>query len=48
MKAHGSTLLILIVTVLAVSGLNAQNTAQPAYMNQTLSAQQRAATLFIA
>ena len=45
MKAHSSRLLISIVTVLAVGGLNAQDTAQPAYMNRNMSAQQRAADL---
>ena len=45
MKAHSSRLLISIVTVLAVGGLNAQDTAQPAYLNRNMSAQQRAADL---
>ena len=45
MKAHSSRLLISIVIVLAVCGLYAQNTAQPAYMNQSLSPQQRAEDL---
>ncbi len=33
------------MTVLAVGGLNAQDTAQPAYLNRNMSAQQRAADL---
>ena len=45
MKAPYSRFLISIFMVLAVSGLSAQNTAQPAYLNPTLSPQQRAADL---
>jgi beta-glucosidase len=45
MKAYGSRFLISIVVVLAVSALNAQNAAQPAYLNLTLSPQQRAEDL---
>ena len=45
MKTPTSRVLISIVIVLAVSGLHAQNAAQPAYLNPTLSPQQRAADL---
>ncbi len=45
MKAPQSRLLILIFMVLAVGRLSAQNTAEPAYLNQSLSPQQRAADL---
>src|ERR1035437_5870505 len=45
MKAPHSRFLISMFIVLAVSGLYAQNTAQPAYLNQSLSPQQRAADL---
>ena len=45
MKTPNSRLLISIVVVLAVSGLYAQNAAQPAYLNPSLSPQQRAADL---
>ena len=45
MKTPTSQVLISIVIVLAVSGLRAQNAAQPAYLNPTLSPQQRAADL---
>jgi beta-glucosidase len=45
MKALDSRLLISIFIVLAVRGLYAQDTAQPAYLNQSLPPQQRAADL---
>ena len=45
MNALNSRVLISIVVFLAVSGLFAQNTAQPRYMNQSLSPQQRAEDL---
>src|ERR1035441_6724030 len=45
MKAPNSRVLISIVIFLAVSGLHAQNTLQPAYLKQALSPQQRAADL---
>ena len=45
MKGHNSQLLISIVIVLAVGCLYAQDTAQPAYLNQSLSPDQRAADL---
>ena len=45
MNVPNSRVLISIVIVLAVSGLYAQNAAQPAYLNQTLSPEQRAADL---
>ncbi len=44
MKAANSRILISIVILLAVSGLSAQN-APPAYLNQNLSPEQRAADL---
>ncbi len=45
MKAYGSRFLFLIVVVVAVSALNAQDPAQPAYLNLALSPQQRAEDL---
>jgi beta-glucosidase len=45
MKAHSSRLLISIVVVLAISTMNAQDAAQPAYLNRGLSPEQRAADL---
>ena len=45
MNAPNSRVLISIVIFLAVSGLHAQNTLQPAYLNQSLSPQQRAEDL---
>jgi beta-glucosidase len=45
MKIPNSRFLISIVAVLAVSALYAQNAAQPAYLDRTLSPQQRAADL---
>jgi beta-glucosidase len=45
MKAPHSRFLIPILVILALSGLYAQNAEQPAYMNRTLSPQQRAADL---
>ena len=45
MNAPNSRVLISIVIFLAVSGLHAQNTPQPAYLNQSLSLQQRAEDL---
>jgi beta-glucosidase len=45
MKAPNSRVLISIFVILAVSGLYAQNTPQPAYLNQSLSPQQRAEDL---
>ncbi len=45
MKAYGSRFLAPIVVVLAISTLNAQDSAQPAYLNLTLSPQQRAEDL---
>ena len=45
MKAPNSEVLISIVVFLAVSGLYAQNAAQPAYSNLSLSPDQRAADL---
>src|ERR1039458_6599330 len=45
MNAPNSRVLISIVIFRAVSGLHAQNTLQPAYLNQSLSPQQRAEDL---
>src|ERR1035441_9763222 len=45
MNAPNSRVVISIVIFLAVSGLHAQNTLQPAYLNQSLSPQQRAEDL---
>ena len=45
MKAPHWRFLILIFMVLAVGGLSAQNPTEPAYLNQSLSPQQRAADL---
>ena len=45
MNAPNSRVLISIVIFLAVSGLYAQNTPQPAYLNQSLSPQRRAEDL---
>lgn len=45
MKAANSGVLISIVLFLAVGGLFAQNTEQPAYLNRALSPQQMAADL---
>jgi beta-glucosidase len=45
MNAPDTRVLFSIVIFLAVSGLHAQNTPQPAYLNQSLSAQQRAEDL---
>ena len=45
MKAPSSRVLLSIVLCLAVSGLHAQNSVQPSYLNQTLSPQQRAEDL---
>src|SRR5271157_1315704 len=45
MKTHSSRFLISIVVVLAISAMNAQDAAQPDYLNRTLSPQRRAADL---
>jgi beta-glucosidase len=45
MKISNSRFLISIVVVLAASAMFAQDAAQPAYLNRTLSPQQRAADL---
>ena len=45
MKEPDSRVLMSIVVFLAVSGLHAQNSAQPSYLNRTLSPQQRAEDL---
>ncbi|HLX84192.1 MAG TPA: glycoside hydrolase family 3 C-terminal domain-containing protein [Terriglobales bacterium] len=40
-----STFMVLAIMVLAISGLHAQNTAQPDYLNTTLAPERRAADL---
>ena len=45
MRPVNFRLLVLFVPVFVLSGLNAQNSEKPAYLNTSLSAEQRAADL---